>query len=127
MSELTAPSCLFDTNILIDHLNGITKATREIQRSDDRAISIITWVEVMTGAASPDEEAILRAFLANFLCLEITGAMAERAAVIRRAKRLKMPDAIIMATAEVGKRGLVTRNVKDFPARGRGVRVPYKV
>ena len=127
MSELTAPSCLFDTNILIDHLNGITKATREIQRSDDRAISIITWVEVMTGAASPDEEAILRAFLANFLCLEITGAVAERAAVIRRQKRLKMPDAIILATAEVGKRVLVTRNVKDFPARGGGVRVPYKV
>ena len=81
----------------------------------------------MTGAASPDEEAILRAFLANFLCLEITGAVAERAAVIRRQKRLKMPDAIILATAEVGKRVLVTRNVKDFPARGRGVRVPYKI
>jgi hypothetical protein len=38
-----------------------------------------------------------------------------------------MPDAIILATAEVAGRELVTRNVKDFPSGMRGVRVPYKV
>jgi predicted nucleic acid-binding protein len=118
---------LFDTNILIDHLNGVAKATREIRRSHDPAISVITWIEVMTGAASPDEEAILRAFLLNFQYLEITREVAERAAVIRRQKRIKMPDAIILATAEVAGRQLVTRNVKDFPAGIRGVRVPYKI
>jgi predicted nucleic acid-binding protein len=118
---------LFDTNILIDHLNGIPKATREITRSQGPAISVITWIEVMTGAASPDEEAILRAFLSNFQCLEITREVAERAAVIRRQKRIKMPDAIILGTAEASGRQLVTRNVKDFPAGTRGVRVPYKI
>lgn len=118
---------LFDTTILIDHLNGIGKATREIQRRDDPAISIITWIEVLTGAATQEEEAILKSFLANFACLPITGAVAERAALIRRQKRIKMPDAIILATAEVGGRQLVTRNVKDFPAGTRGVRVPYRV
>ena len=40
---------LFDTNILIDHLNGVTKATREITRSKNPAIGVITWIEVMTG------------------------------------------------------------------------------
>jgi predicted nucleic acid-binding protein len=118
---------LFDTNILIDHLNGITKATREITRSKDAAISVITWIEVMTGAASTEEEAILRAFLSNFQCLEITREVAERAAVIRRQKRIKMPDAIVLGTAEASGRQLVTRNVKDFPAGTRGVRVPYKI
>jgi predicted nucleic acid-binding protein len=118
---------LFDTNILIDHLNGVAKATREIRRSHDLAISVITWIEVMTGAASPNEEAILRAFLSNFQYLEITREVAERAAVIRRQKRIKMPDAIILGTAEVAGRQLVTRNVKDFPAGTRGVRVPYKI
>ena len=124
MSELGQ---LFDTNILIDHLNGITKATREITRSKDPAISVITWIEVMTGAASPNEEAILRAFLSNFQYLEITREVAERAALIRRQKRIKMPDAIILGTAEATGRQLVTRNVKDFPAGTRGVRVPYKI
>jgi predicted nucleic acid-binding protein len=118
---------LFDTNILIDHLNGIAKATREIRRSADAATSLITWIEVMTGAASEDEEAVLRSFLSNFLCLEITSEVAERAAVIRREKRIKMPDAIILATAEATGRQLVTRNVKDFPVGSRGVRVPYRV
>jgi predicted nucleic acid-binding protein len=118
---------LFDTNILIDHLNGVAKATREIRRSHDPAISVITWIEVMIGAASQNEEAILRAFLSNFQCLEITREVAERAAVIRRQKRIKMPDAIILATAEGAGRQLVTRNVKDFPAGTRGIRVPYKI
>ena len=118
---------LFDTNILIDHLNGVTKATREITRSKGPAISVITWIEVMTGAASQNEEAVLRTFLSNFQCLEITREVAERAAVIRRQKRIKMPDAIILATAEAAGRVLVTRNVKDFPAGARGVRVPYKI
>ena len=118
---------LFDTNILIDHLNGVAKATREIRRSHDPAISVITWIEVMTGAASPNEEAVLRAFLSNFQCLEITREVAERAALNRRQKRIKMPDAIILATAGVAGRQLVTRNAKDFPAGIRGVKVPYKI
>ena len=118
---------LFDTNILIDHLNGVAKATREITRSKNPAISVITWIEVMTGASTQEEEAILRAFLLNFQCLEITREVAERAAVIRRQKRIKMPDAIILATAEAGGRQLVTRNVKDFPSGTRGVRVPYRI
>ena len=122
-----AVSELFDTNILIDHLNGITKATREIGASLDAVISVITWIEVMTGASGQEEEAVLRAFLLNFECLPITVAVADRAAVIRREKRIKMPDAIILATAEVAGRKLVTRNVKDFPVGMRGVKVPYKV
>ena len=46
-----AVSELFDTNVLIDHLNGIAKATRELRLSNDPAISMITWIEVMTGAS----------------------------------------------------------------------------
>jgi predicted nucleic acid-binding protein len=122
-----AVSELFDTNILIDHLNGIAKATRELKRSTDRAISMITWMEVMTGAAMPEEEMILRAFLLNFECLPVSSAVAERAAVVRRQMRIKMPDAIILATAEVAGRELVTRNAKDFPGGMRGVRLPYRV
>jgi predicted nucleic acid-binding protein len=122
-----AVSELFDTNILIDHLNGIAKATRELKRSSDPAISMITWIEVMTGASSRAEEMVLRSFLLNFECLPVSSAVAERAAQVRRQMKIKMPDAIILATAEVGGRELVTRNVKDFPSGMRGVRVPYKV
>jgi len=53
--------------------------------------------------------------------------VAERAAANRRQMRIKLPDAIILATAETAGRTLVTRNVKDFPAGMGGVRVPYQV
>lgn len=120
-------SFLYDTNILIDHLNGIAKATRELGCTSDPAISMITWIEVMTGASSPDEEAVLKSFLLNFECLPVSSAVAERAAVVRRQMKIKMPEAILLATAEVSGRTLVTRNVKDFPSGMRGVKVPYKV
>lgn len=37
---------LFDTNILIDHFNGIPEATDEIAYYRNTAISAITWAEV---------------------------------------------------------------------------------
>ncbi len=118
---------LFDTNILIDHLNGIAKATRELTRSSDPAISTITWIEVMAGASSAADIAMLRAFLANFKQLPVTDSVAERAASNRRQMRIKLPDAVILATAQNDNRQLVTRNVKDFPAGTAGVRVPYRI
>jgi len=118
---------LFDTNILIDHLNGVEQATLEIKASADPAVSVITWIEVMTGAADPAEEVVLRAFLTNFECLPVTNAVAERAAENRRVRRIKLPDAILLATAEAAGRQLVTRNVRDFPAGMGGVRVPYRI
>ena len=41
---------LFDTNILIDYLKGIPFAVAEIDGSASRAISVISWREVMAGA-----------------------------------------------------------------------------
>lgn len=41
---------LFDTTILIDYLNGISDAAKEIGRYREKAISPITWMEVMAGA-----------------------------------------------------------------------------
>lgn len=38
---------LFDTNILIDYLRGIPEARSELHLYEYRAISIITWMEVM--------------------------------------------------------------------------------
>jgi hypothetical protein len=127
VGAVSEPAVLFDTNILIDYLNGVKRAEQEIKRSPGAAISIITWIEVMTGASSTEDEARLRVLLANFQTLPVTNAVAERAAEVRRVQRIKLPDAIILATAEAANRQLVTRNVRDFPKGMRGVRVPYQV
>jgi predicted nucleic acid-binding protein len=117
---------LFDTNILIDHLSGIDRAGAELRRYQDRAISIITWMEVMAGSNSEDESRI-RASLTAFRCLPITAEVAERAFVARKQQRLKLPDAIILATAEAADRLLITRNTRDFPSDDPGVRIPYRL
>jgi predicted nucleic acid-binding protein len=41
---------LLDTNILIDFLRGVHVARDELNRYSDKAISVITWMEVMAGA-----------------------------------------------------------------------------
>lgn len=40
-------AALFDTNIILDHIKGIAAAPVELDRYDDRAISIVTVIEVL--------------------------------------------------------------------------------
>ena len=46
---------------------------------------------------------------------------------LRRARRLRLPDALIWATDRRRGSLLVTRNTKDFPKDDPGVRVPYSI
>jgi predicted nucleic acid-binding protein len=118
---------LFDTNILIDYLNGIAAAKKEIERHTDRAISIVTWMEVLAGAHDDAEEDVIEMFLRDFRVVDLTRRVARDAINIRRARRVRLPDAVIWATARAESALLVTRNTKDFPAGDPGIRVPYTV
>ncbi|MGD0799972.1 MAG: type II toxin-antitoxin system VapC family toxin [Terracidiphilus sp.] len=115
---------LFDTNILIDYLRGIPQARAECDRHADRAISIISWMEVMAGSTAANE-ADARAFLLNFYTLPLGADVAERTFLLHRGGRIKLPDAVIQATAEGSGRVLITRNTRAFPAGTPGVRIPY--
>jgi predicted nucleic acid-binding protein len=117
---------LFDTNILIDYLSGVVMAQTEIDSCLDRAVSVVTWMEVMAGATATDEPRI-RAFLATFRNLPLTSEIAEQSVTIRRQRKMKLPDAIIKTTAEVTGRLLISRNTRDFPAGDPGVRIPYRI
>lgn len=115
----------FDSNILIDSLNGSGKAKSELQRVDRRSISRVTWIEVMSKVA-PGRNPVLEAFFGDFSIDEVTEGISRRAAELRFEKpSLKLPDAIILASAQVHHRILVTRNTKDFPANMPGIRIPY--
>jgi hypothetical protein len=119
-------AALFDTNIILDHIKGIAAAPVELNRYDDRAISIITVIEVLVGVTIASEAAE-RAFLGRFAVIPLDEAVAEEAAVLRRAYRMKLLDAVVWASARANGRLLVTRNTKDFPAGDPGVRRPYVV
>ena len=110
---------LFDSNILIDYLNGIAPAKAELARYKRPAISMITWIEVLVGATA-ETESITRSFLSAFERVEVTAAIGEMAVLIRRESGLRIPDAIILATARVHEAVLWTQDA-DF-AGLKGVR-----
>ena len=118
-------NALFDTNILIDYLIGREEAQREFERYTRRAVSIVTWMELQIGSRSADEADVIDLFLREFLVIEITRQVARRAIDIRRRTGVRLPDAIIWATAQAESAVLVTRNTKDFPADDPAIRVPY--
>lgn len=118
-----------DADILIDALLGhrpaLGEMTRIAQSGARMWISRMVWIE----ALSKGNEAAVRdtlLFLGRFGLDEIDDEISQRAAALRRERpRLKMPDAIILATAQIRGRVLVTRNTTDFPASMPGIRIPY--
>lgn len=118
-----------DANILIDALLEHEPAHRELRRIAGTGarmwISRLAWIE----AVSKGNDAVMRdtlLFLGRFGLDEIDEEISQRAAALRRHRpRLRSPDAIILATAQIRGRVLVTRNTKDFPAAMPGIRVPY--
>lgn len=117
---------LFDTNILIDHLNGIDAARNELSRYASRAISTITWMEILVGTTT-DDEAMTRTWLNSFDVIPLNSGIANEAVRIRKQKRIRLPDAIIWASARTNSLLLVSRNVKDFSEDEPGVRMPYAI
>lgn len=115
----------FDSDILIDALNGVEAARSEIRRAGRKSVSRVSWTEVMS-AADPASVKAVEAFLGCFQVEEIGDAVARRAAALRAERKgLTLADAFVLATAQIGGRILVTRNIKVFPASTPGIRVPY--
>ena len=124
---------VFDANILIDYLNGIEQAKDEINRYSHILISSITWMEVLVGATK-DNEAITRAFLSrfeqipvSFEQIPVSSEIAEKAVMVRKESKIRLPDAIIKATADCENALLISRNTKDFLEDDPSVRVPYRL
>ena len=116
---------LFDTNILIDYLLGSDEAKAELARHRSRLVSIVTWMEVLAGAKDEAEADVVEMFLRDFSIVPLTRSVAREAVALRQTHRLRLPDAIVWASARTESALLVTRDTKDFPRDEPGVRLPY--
>ena len=116
---------VFDTNILIDYLNGHSAAKTEYERYAEKIISRITSMEVLVGMKPDDDEKEFHAFLDTFRTIELTSSVIEEAIRLRRSMRIKLPDAIIYATAKTEVCNLLTRNTKDFGPTSADIIAPY--
>jgi hypothetical protein len=102
---------LVDTDVCIDHLAGARRLPR---RAGRLAYSVITRAELLAGADDQDE-ANVRRLLAGMDEVPVDRRVADRAGLLRRQlPGLRMPDALIAATALVHSVALHTKNTRDF-------------
>jgi predicted nucleic acid-binding protein len=116
---------LFDTGVLVDYLSGRKEARAELGRYESRAISIVSWMEVLDEAPSDSAEATRR-FLDSFQIIPVAPAVAEIAMALKRTHAMTLPDALIWASARLHGLLLVTCDLKNFPPDDPGIRFPYR-
>jgi len=118
-------TALFDTSVLLDYLVGDKRAVEVFNRFQHRALSVITWVEVMS-AAPPAQAEATRAFLRSFERLSISEAIADEALrLIQERPGLPFHRALTWATARVNQLVYVTVEGAFTRPTDKRVLVPY--
>jgi predicted nucleic acid-binding protein len=109
---------LTDSNAVIDYLagklseKGMTFMNQVVNAIPN--ISVITKIEVLGYKIMPESYTLLKDFVTDSVVLGLTDEVVEKTIEIRKANKIKTPDAIIAATAAVNQLLLITRNTKDF-------------
>ena len=117
-------TALFDSSAVIlyfnDALSASALAVMELAiEQGTGAISVVTRADVLAWpqhTAQSLQEAIVG--MASFAQLSVDAATADEAARIRRECHLKLPDALIAATALLNGVPVVTANARDFERVG---------
>ena len=109
---------LLDTNILIYHTKGEPEIRSFLERlslNGKMNISIITKIEFLGwNKHTPDGLEKCNYLIKNARIFPVNEDVADRAIEIRQEKKIKLPDAVIAATALLNNLTLATRNVSDF-------------
>lgn len=103
-----------DTNILVAYFGGDMAVKAALERFAGLKLPAAAYVEFMTGLETGREEAMFDDVIHKlFDVVQTDIEICREAASLRRHKRLKLPDALIYATARVAGGILVTRD-RDF-------------
>ena len=111
---------LFDTDVLIWHMCGNAQASDAVDKDDARAISVVTFMELLRGARDKREVGAIKRFLSNqeFRMLPLTENIGHRASIYIEeyglAVAMDMGDALIAATAVENREQLLTSNQRHF-------------
>lgn len=106
---------LLDSNIIIYLSKGMLDAENILIKYDAIFVSIITYMEVLGYKfENPEDEYLIREFLNQFETIQIDLEIADYVISIRQHKKIKLPDAIIFASAKLNDCDLLTYNIRDF-------------
>lgn len=108
---------LLDTNAVVFLLRGESRLLPAVEAADWLGISVITCIEFLSFPDLADEDAkLFRAFAERVDVVSLggaEGAVSECAIDLRRRYRLKLPDAVVAASALTREAQLVTAD-QDF-------------
>ena len=109
---------LLDSDVIIGYLAGKIpahgmEAVSSIVNQTPR-ISVISQIEVLRFSDTPENEAILADFINMSIIYPLNPTVVRRTIELCKQSRIKLPDAIIAATALTENLTLVTRNIHDF-------------
>ena len=113
---------IFDTDIFIWVQRGNVKAVRLMEKSENRYLSIQTYMELLQCAKSKTQHEYVKDFITRygFLVLPLTENMGHRASIYIEeytlSSGLNTGDAVIAATAVEHNMTLVSSNAKHFKA-----------
>lgn len=106
---------LLDSNVIIFASKGKVDIDELFQTNDYFYVSIINYMEVLGYKfdKSEEEELILE-ILKNIEIINTNIEIAETVVSYRKKSKIKLPDAIILATAKFVNAELLTDNTEDF-------------
>ncbi len=116
---------ILDSNIIIYLSKGVIDIADLITREKVEIwISIISYMEVLSfNFFSFEEEKFVRNLLQEFFIIEINREIAEKTIQIRRNYKIKLPDAIICASASIINAMLITADTQLGKVRESNVKV----
>jgi predicted nucleic acid-binding protein len=96
---MSGNSIVIDTSIIINLFNGIEEV-RQLITGRDLFVSIISEIEVLSFLALSNEQKVLiKTFLSQCHIVDIEPAIKDLTIEVRSTSKIKLPDAIIAATA----------------------------
>jgi len=106
---------LVDTNIIIYLSKRKLQLEQITSIGVSLSISVITYMEVLGYRFENDlEKRTIEKLCDLFPVIGLNQEIVDKVISIRQTHKIKLPDAIIMATAIVTDQGLITANVSDF-------------
>ena len=106
---------IFDTNILVYISKNILKIDQIITPDVNPAISIISYIEALGFPfATKEDQLYMQKICSSCRLINLSDLIVLETINLRKKHRIKLPDAIIYATASVENLPLLTNNIKDF-------------